>query len=140
MDLISKTLHHIGQNYKDASVVQIGAMDGLNFDDTRGFLNLYGWKSLLVEPVPAIFNELKENFKDRTNYTFEQCAITENDGEIEMLTIPPDVIIQEGLHPGYKGMSALYPLKNGFNSESQRDIDVKTKFGINITVPSLTFD
>ena len=82
MDLISKTLHHIGQNYKDASVVQIGAMDGLNFDDTRGFLNLYGWKSLLVEPVPAIFNELKENFKDRTNYTFEQCAITENDGEI----------------------------------------------------------
>jgi FkbM family methyltransferase len=140
MDLISKTLHHIGQNYKDASVVQIGAMDGLNFDDTRGFLNLYGWKSLLVEPVPAIFNELKENFKDRTNYTFEQCAITENDGEIEMLTIPPDVIISEGLHPGYKGMSAIYPLKNGFNGESQRDIDIKTQFGINITVPSLTFD
>jgi FkbM family methyltransferase len=140
MDLISKTLHHIGQNYKDASVIQIGAMDGINFDDTRGFLDMYKWKSLLVEPIPSIFNELKENFKDRLNYTFEQCAITEHDGEIEMLTIPTDVIVREGLHPGYKGMSAMYPLKNGFGSDYQRDIDVKSQFGVNIKVPSLTFD
>lgn len=140
MDLLSKTLHHIGQNYKDAFVIQIGAMDGINFDNTRGFLDMYKWKSLLVEPIPVIFNELKENFKDRLNYTFEQCAITEHDGEIEMLTIPPDVIIREGLHPGYKGMSAMYPLKNGFGSDYQRDIDVKSQFGVNIKVPSLTFD
>jgi FkbM family methyltransferase len=140
MDLISKTLHHIGKNYKDARVIQIGAMDGINFDDTRGFLDMYKWKSLLIEPIPDLFEELKNNFKDRENYTFEQCAITENDGEIEMLTVPPDVIEREGLHPGYKGMSALYPLKNGFGSDYQRDIDVKTKFGINIKVPSLTFD
>jgi len=140
MDLISKTLHHIGKNYKDARVIQVGAMDGINFDDTRGFLDMYKWKSLLIEPIPDLFEELKNNFKDRENYTFEQCAITENDGEIEMLTVPPDVIEREGLHPGYKGMSALYPLKNGFGSDYQRDIDVKTKFGVNIQVPSLTFD
>jgi FkbM family methyltransferase len=140
MDLISKTLHYIGKNVTNASVVQIGAMDGINFDDTRGFLDMYGWKSLLVEPIPVLFEELKNNFKDRLNYTFEQCAIAEHDGEIEMLTIPPDVIIKEGLHPGYKGMSAMYPLKNGFGSDYQRDIDVKSKFGVNIKVPSLTFD
>jgi FkbM family methyltransferase len=115
-------------------------MDGINFDDTRGFLDMYKWKSLLVEPIPALFNELKENFKDRKNYTFEQCAITDKDGEVEMLTIPPETILKENLHPGYKGMSALYPLKNGFGSDYQRDIDVKTQFGINIKVPSLTFD
>jgi hypothetical protein len=96
MNLISKILHYIGKNITDASVIQIGAMDGINFDNTRGFLDMYKWKSLLVEPIPVIFNELKENFKDRLNYTFEQCAITEHDGEIEMLTIPPDVIIREG--------------------------------------------
>ena len=140
MDLISKTLHYIGQNYKDASVIQIGAMDGINFDDTRGFLDMYKWNSILVEPVPDLFKELKENFKDRDNYIFEQCAISEHDGEIEMLTIPTEVIIKENLHPGYKGMSALYPLKNGFGSNYQRDIDVKTQFGVNIKVPSLTFE
>ena len=73
MDLISQTLHYIGKNYPNASVIQIGAMDGINFDDTRGFLDMYKWDSLLIEPIPDIFNELKENFKDRTNYIFEQC-------------------------------------------------------------------
>jgi FkbM family methyltransferase len=140
MDLISKTLHYIGKNYPTASVIQIGAMDGINFDDTRGFLDMYKWNSLLVEPIPDIFNELKENFKDRTNYIFEQCAITEQDGKVEMLTIPVEIIEKEGLHPGYKGMSALYPLKNGFGSDYQRDIDVKAQFGVNLTVPALTFD
>ena len=52
MDLISKTLHYVGKNFKDLQVIQIGAMDGINFDDTRGFLDLYKWKSLLVEPIP----------------------------------------------------------------------------------------
>ena len=51
-----------------------------------------------------------------------------------------DIIEKEGLHSGYKGMSALYPLKNGFGSDFQRDIDVKAKYGINIKVPALTFD
>ena len=140
MDLISKTLHYIGKTYPEASVIQIGAMDGINFDDTRGFLDMYKWKSLLIEPVPALFEELKNNFKDRENYTFEPCAITEHDGEVEMLTVPPETILKENLHPGYKGMSALYPLKNGFGSDYQRDIDVKAQFGVNIKVPSLTFD
>ncbi len=98
MDLISKSLHYIGKNYKNASVIQIGAMDGINFDDTRGFLDMYKWKSLLIEPIPDLFNELKNNFKDRDNYTFEQSAITEFDGEIEMLTIPNEVIEKENLH------------------------------------------
>lgn len=140
MDLISKTLHHIGQNYQNTSVIQIGAMDGINFDDTRGFLDMYGWKSLLVEPIPDIFNELKENFKDRENYTFEQSAITEDDGTVKMLTVPNEIIKEMDLHPGYKGMSALYPLKNGFGSDYQRDIDVKEQFGVTIEVPSLTLN
>jgi FkbM family methyltransferase len=140
MDLISKTLHYIGQNYQNVSVIQIGAMDGLSFDDTRGFLDMYGWKSLLVEPIPDIFNELKENFKDRENYTFEQSAITENDGTVKMLTVPNEIIKEMDLHPGYKGMSALYPLKNGFGSDYQRDIDVKEQFAVTIEVPSLTLN
>lgn len=139
-DLISKTLHYIGKNFKEAQVIQIGAMDGINFDDTRGFLDLYRWKSLLVEPIPALHEELKNNFKDRDNYSFEQCAVADSDGYTEMLTVPPEVIEREGLHPGYKGMSAMYPLRNGFGSDYQRDIDVKAQFGVNIKVPTLTFE
>jgi len=66
MNLISKTLHHIGKNYTNIQVIQIGAMDGVNFDDTRGFLNMYKWNSLLVEPIPEIYEELKKILKIET--------------------------------------------------------------------------
>jgi len=137
-NVASDTLHYIGKNYSDTFVVQIGAMDGINFDDTRGFLDMYKWDALLVEPIPAIMDELRKNFALITNYRYEQSAITESDGETVMLTIPTDVIEREGLHPGYKGMSALYPLKNGFGSDYQRDIDVKSNFGVDVKVNTLT--
>ena len=137
-NVASDTLHYIGKNHSDTFVVQIGAMDGINFDDTRGFLDMYKWDALLVEPIPSIMEELRKNFALITNYRYEQSAITESDGETVMLTIPTDVIEREGLHPGYKGMSALYPLRNGFGSDYQRDIDVKSNFGVDIKVNTLT--
>ncbi len=140
MNLISKSLHYIGNNIKNIFVVQIGAMDGINFDDTREYLDKYQWDALLVEPIPEIFNKLKNNFKDRTNYIFEQCAIGNHDGQIEMLTVPLDVIEKEGLHPGFMGVSTQYPPKNGFGYDFQNDIDVKNKFGVSVIVPCLTLD
>ena len=140
MNLISETLHYIGKNYNDILVVQIGAMDGISFDDTRGHLDLYNWKCLLVEPIPDLYNELKENFKDRSNYTFEQAAITDYDGSATMLTVPSNAIVEQNLHPGYKGMSALYPLKNGFGTTYKRDIDVKANFGKDVEVPCMTLN
>lgn len=137
-NVASDTLHYIGKNYSDTFVVQIGAMNGINFDDTRGFLDMYKWDALLVEPIPAIMDEVRKNFALITNYRYEQSAITESDGETVMLTIPTDVIEREGLHPGYKGMSALYPLRNGFGSDYQRDIDVKSNFGVDVKVNTLT--
>ena len=137
-NVASDTLHYIGKNYSDTFVVQIGACDGLTYDDTRGFLNMYNWAALLVEPVPAIMAELQKNFATITNYKYEQSAITESDGETVMLTVPIDIIEREDLHPGYKGMSALYPLRNGFGSNYQRDIDVKSKFGVDVKVNTLT--
>ena len=137
-NVASDTLHYIGKNHSDTFVVQIGAMDGINFDDTRGFLDMYKWDALLVEPIPSIMEELRKNFALITNYRYEQSAITESDGETVMLTIPTDVIEREGLHPGYKGMSALYPLRNGFGSDYQRDIDVKSNFGVDVKVNTLT--
>jgi FkbM family methyltransferase len=138
MNLISRVLHNIGKKEKDAVAIQIGAMDGIQFDDTRGFFDMYKWKSILIEPIPQLFEELKHNLKDRENLIFEQCAIAETDGFVEMLTVPPEIIKENDLHPGYKGMSAMFPLKNGFGSDYHRDIEVKQKFGKNIKVPSLT--
>ena len=66
-NLISDTLHKIGNEVADASVVQIGACDGIVYDDTRGFLDLYEWSGVFVEPIPELFEQLKENFEDSNN-------------------------------------------------------------------------
>lgn len=138
--LITDALHYIGKNMPSATSIQIGAMDGISYDDTRGFFDMYKWNCILVEPIPELFELLKENLKDRINLVYENCAISNYDGLTDMLTVPSDVVDTNNLHPGYKGMSALYPLKNGFGSTYDRDIEVKEKFGINIQVPCMTFD
>ena len=140
MDLISEALHYIGKNYPNSKAVQLGAMDGINFDDTRGFFDMYKWKTILVEPIPEIYEELKENLKDRENLIYENSAVGVKNGELKMLTVPIKSIKENNLEGGYKGMSATYPLKNGFGSNYQRDIDVKAKFGVDLQVPCLTFD
>jgi len=137
--LISKYLHKLGTLNTDPFVVQIGANDGISFDDTRGFLDKYKWSALLVEPIPEIFEELKNNFTDRSNYIYEQSAVTEVDGPITMLNVSNEVINSNELHPGYKGMSALYPLKNGFGTDYERDIYVKDNLANNIEVNGITF-
>jgi len=138
-EIINTTLHRIGNEVPGAFVIQIGANDGVSFDDTRAFLSMYSWPALLVEPIPEYFNQLKDNFKDRDDYIFEQCAITEVDGPVEMLTVTQDTIDNNNLDAGYKGMSALYPLKNGFGTDFQRDIYVRDNLSENIEVQGLTF-
>ena len=140
MSLITKSLHYLGKNYPESTAVQLGAMDGINFDDTRGFFDMYQWKTILVEPIPELFELLQENLKDRKNLIYENSAVSIENGTLKMLTIPSKAIEENNLQGGYKGMSASYPLKNGFGSDFQRDIDVKTQFGVDIEVPCLTFD
>lgn len=132
--ILSRTLHYLGRNQRDLFVVQVGAMDGINFDEIRKFLDMYRWGGLFVEPIPSLFNEIKENFKDRSNYLFEQCAITEYDGDIEMVTIPDEIINQNKLRVCQKGMSTLYPIKNGLDSNL-----MQLSYGVKINVPCMTF-
>lgn len=140
MDLITRSLNYLKEQYLSLQVIQIGAMDGETFDDTRSFMNQTSWDLLLVEPIPALYKELLESYKHRENCKFEQAAILEEDGEVMMLTIPPDVIEKAELPLGYKGMSAVYPLKNGFGNGNLKDLEVGLRYGVHVTVPSLTFD
>ena len=45
-------------------LVQIGANDGLRFDNINKYIKKYKPKSILVEPIKEYFNELKKNYKN----------------------------------------------------------------------------
>lgn len=140
MDLITDSLNYINKNYTNVQVVQIGAMDGFSFDDIRGHLENFKWNELLVEPIPDVFNLLKTNLAHRTNCTFENSAITTSDSIVQMITVDSKVIEDNNLHPGYSGMSALYPLKNGFGTDYERDVYVKDNLAKTIDVSGITLN
>jgi len=140
MDLVTSSLQYINKNYGDVQVLQIGAMDGFLFDDLRGHLQNFKWNEVLVEPIPEIFETLVINLQNRDNCVFENSAITSENGPVKMLTVPASVIQEHKLHPGYRGMSALFPLKNGFGTSYERDIYVKDNLAEIIEVNGITLN
>tara|TARA_R110002167_G_scaffold1671_1_gene7995 strand:- start:113 stop:1033 length:921 start_codon:yes stop_codon:yes gene_type:complete len=138
-NLISDTLHKIGKEVSNASVVQIGACDGISYDDTRGFLDLYKWKGVFVEPIPELFEQLKENFKDR-DYKFVNAAITKESGKVIMLNVPEASIANQHIRPCFKGMSSVWPPKNGLGSDDEYDTVIRERFAKKIEVTSLSLE
>lgn len=135
--MIGEALHKIGQSGEDTLVVQIGAMDGVSFDDVVGYFDMYThWKALYVEPVPYLFERLRNNRPD-TNI-FENSAIVSTDGPVEMVTIDNYYIDNGELPAGFGGMSAVWPPKNGLGTE--HDKPVLDKHGKKITVNGITLD
>lgn len=56
--------------------VEAGANDGITFSNTVYFERYYGWHGLLVEPIPHLFQQCREN---RPNCLVEQAALVSLD-------------------------------------------------------------
>lgn len=131
-----KLLHEIGKKKgSDAIYINIGAMDGIMFDDSASYVSMYGYKSLYVEPIPYAFNKLKNNIK-QSNASFENSAISDYDGIVQMITIDNEPIDNGLVHPCFYGMSAIYPPRNGLNSDGDKEI--VEKYGKMEIVPCIT--
>ena len=60
--------------------IQIGANDGVRWDPLHKFICEHDLQGVLVEPLPDLFKDLKENYNDCTKLHFENCAISNCDG------------------------------------------------------------
>jgi len=130
-------VHYLGKNNPNTFVMNIGAMDGVMFDELIGYTTMYNFKGLYVEPMPYLFDKLKNNIPNDGNL-FENSAISDYNGEIEMITIDKEVIDQGLVHSCFYGMSAVYPPKNGLGSEF--DKPTVDKYGQKVTVKCITLD
>ena len=80
----------------DINFLIIGAMDGVKHDGTTPHVREHKeWTGLLVEPVRDQFERLKENFAGYTNLQFENSAITNEAGTMEIKRIPLQYIGKE---------------------------------------------
>jgi FkbM family methyltransferase len=136
-DLFDKALHYLGQTQKDkVFAINIGAMDGVMFDEMYAYATMYGFRGLYVEPIPYLFEKLKKYISP--DNLFENSAISSYDGDIEMITIDQEPIDNGLIHKCFYGMSAICPAQNGLGSEG--DKPTIEKYGKIIKVPCITFN
>ena len=136
-DIFDKVLHYYGRKSLKLFCINIGAMDGIMFDELVGYSNSYGFRGLYVEPIPYLFERLKANFDEAGNL-FENAAISTENGTIKMMTIDQSAIDNGLVHKCFYGMSAVYPPKNGLGSEG--DKETVEKWGRIVEVPCITMD
>jgi len=83
-NLDKKLLKYI--NYQNGFYIDCGANDGINQSTTWYFEKYLNWRGILIEPVPEIYNELKNN-RSNNNYFYNYALVSEkyNKQEIDFI-------------------------------------------------------
>lgn len=76
---------HIHTHYfptlRNGTFLEMGALDGIKYSNTKFFEDTMNWSGVLIEPIPSEFAKLKMN---RPRCTLFQCAVSTNEGVVEM--------------------------------------------------------
>ena len=87
-------------------LIQIGANDGLRFDNLNYYIKKYKTKSILVEPIKKNFEDLKNNYREYNNIIFENLAISVNN-EISYLYKVNPLKLKNYLGDHYIGITSF---------------------------------
>lgn len=119
------------QSIDDFLFVQIGANDGVRCDPIRSLVEKYHLRGLLVEPLPDIFETLKENYASEPQMMFENAAIAAEDGEVSLYRFRPGAAVPDWAH-GMATFNEKELRKYARKWKVEQDID-------EVRVKSLTF-
>jgi FkbM family methyltransferase len=102
---------------RHVTFVQIGASDGLRWDPIREHIVRDGWKGILVEPLPTIFEVLKYNYAyiHKPELTFVNAAISSQSGNRAFWTLDDGFLSELSLQE-----RIIYSQKSSFNEEHVR--------------------
>lgn len=63
-----------------ASVLQIGANDGVTTDPLYDCIREMNWSAILVEPIPELCNRLRRNYEGLSSVRIDQVAVSDCSG------------------------------------------------------------
>ena len=70
--------------------IQIGANDGQLNDPIYPYIKQGKFKGILVEPLPPLFEKLKQTYKGISGLVFENVGIADSDGNMGFYFLPPE--------------------------------------------------
>jgi FkbM family methyltransferase len=73
---------HIFKNKKNGVYIELGALDGVTYSNTKFFEDSLDWTGILIEPHPIIYNRLQEN---RPNNILSNDLVSCNEEPLEFM-------------------------------------------------------
>jgi FkbM family methyltransferase len=73
---------YVFKGHKNGFYVDVGAHDGVSFNNTYYFEKQNNWNGINVEPIKTVFDKLVSNRPNNNNIN---CAVCNNDGETEFV-------------------------------------------------------
>ena len=111
---IKKFLSRLFIENKINNIVQIGANDGVIFDDLNEFINRYEIQSLLVEPIKNNFNKLKKKYINTNFVMLENSAIFTSTKDLFLYKVEEKYLHYYDVHiPGITSLDKNHLLKHG---------------------------
>jgi len=96
------------------NLIQIGANDGISFDEINYFIKKYKVKSILVEPINENFLKLKSNYENYDFVKFENSAISTSKKISHLYKVNPKFIKNYGNHiPAIPSFDKNHLIKHG---------------------------
>ena len=100
------------------SIVQIGANDGVIFDELNEFINKYKIKSLLVEPIKNNFEKLRNKYRQADFIKLENSAILIDEQFSYLYKVDEKYLIYYDKHvPGITSFDKNHLLNHGIKKK-----------------------
>ena len=133
-----KLLHAFAAEYPNAFFIEVGSNDGENADYLRPFILGQRWSGVMVEPVPYVFERLRENYAGLDRIAFENVAIADHDGVVPFYYLAEKEESEE-LPTWYDAIGSLSPdvVKGSAVDPSFPDLERRL---VSARVPCMTFE
>ena len=103
-----KLLREFAGAYPSARFVEIGANDGQQHDHLAEFIHSRDWTGVMVEPVPYIFERLRENYGSVVGVALENAAVGRTDGQTPFYFVrDADSLERSSLPDWYDGIGSF---------------------------------
>lgn len=121
-----------------AFFIQIGSNDGAHSDPLRPVILSSHWRGILIEPVPYVFERLRQNYGHIDRLTLANVAIADRDGALPFYHLRKALPEEAGQLPSwYDQLGSFLPEVVLKHKEFIPDIEQRL---VCTQVPAITFD
>jgi FkbM family methyltransferase len=120
-------LNNIFKKNTIKNLIQIGANDGVAFDDLNYFIRKFKINSVLVEPIKEIYDKLQNNYKNFSFVKLENSAISDDNTINYLYKVDKKFFIFYGNHiPAISSFDKKHLIKHNVKSSHIKKEKVKS--------------